>query len=110
MVLLWGGQPWDRQRACGQRHSGGCGSALGGVVAGEPSMQQTRHGGGGREEKVVRRTLWAAAFRDNVAVMGGVVGGEAVVRRTMGGNAVMFLYFNCTWAWVRSIGGRRLLI
>jgi hypothetical protein len=53
VVLLRGGWPWDEGRARGQRHSGGQGSALGGVVRGEAAEQQRRHGGGSRGEKVV---------------------------------------------------------
>jgi hypothetical protein len=52
-VLLQGGQPCNKQHACRQRHLGGRGSALGGVVGGEAAVQQTRHGGGGRGEKVM---------------------------------------------------------
>ncbi len=37
-VLLGGGRPWDAQRAHGQRHLGGCGGALGGVVRREVAM------------------------------------------------------------------------
>jgi hypothetical protein len=63
----------------GQQHLGGRCSALGGVVGGEAAVQRTRHGGGGREEKVVQCTTrgsWAAAFRNNVAVRQVVLSGE----------------------------------
>jgi hypothetical protein len=39
--------------------------------------------------------------------MGGVVMGEAAVQRTTGEDAAVCLYFTCTWAWERSIEGRR---
>ncbi len=53
-AVLWpGGRPRDKRRAHGQWRLGGWGSALGGVIEGEAAVQQMRHGGGGRGEKMV---------------------------------------------------------
>ncbi len=78
-VLLGGGRPCDGRRARGQRYSGGRCGASGGVAGGEAAVQRTRHGGGGRGEKMVQKTTWgllAAALWDNAAVQQAVLSGE----------------------------------
>jgi hypothetical protein len=79
VVLLGGGWPCIGQRACRQRHSGGCCGASGGVVRGEAAVQWTRHGGGGRGEKMVQRTtrgLLATALWNSAVVQRAVLLGE----------------------------------
>jgi hypothetical protein len=70
-VLLGGGRPCDGRRTHRQWHLGGRCGALDGVVGEEVAVRRTRHGGGGRGEKVVQRTTrgsWATVFRDNAVV------------------------------------------
>ncbi len=81
---------------------------LGGAVRGEAAVRDTveakeKEGGATDHAGVVGRSVYG----QHSGATCGVVRGEVLVRQMAGQDAAVCLYFICTWAWARSIGGRR---
>jgi hypothetical protein len=107
-VLLGGGQPCNRRCAHGRWHWGGRCSASGGVVGGEAAMQDTVEAVGERRWcNEQRRGCGPHHLETTQWCNGWCCWGRGGGATDDGGGAVVCLYVIFTWAWARSIGGRR---
>ncbi len=108
-AVFWrGGWSCDGQRARKQWHSGGC-CGVSGSVVGEEAVAGDTVEAEGREGVAMDHAgvVVCSVYGQRSGAMGSVVRGEAAVQLTAGQDAAVYLYFICTWARARSIGGRR---